>query len=144
MKREDLKADTEYATTLGVHVKVVDVENIGWAVRGGEWVEAPSTGQRYVKGKGYVPYQNNVTVKALDIATGTKIVVEPRHLVAEWDAYVKTAQAEQKREKVVKQNAAALTKRAKSAGVTVLVDSRKEEVRVPFEAFDNLLRLAKA
>lgn len=143
MKREDLKADTEYATNLGVHVKVVDVETIGWSVIKGEWVEAPSQGQRFVKGKGFVPYQNNVTIRAIDMETGDRIVVEPRHLVSEWKDYVATARAEIKREKTVKQNAAALQKRAKSAGFTVTADPRKEEVRVPFSTFDDLLRLAK-
>lgn len=144
MKREDLKAGAEYATIHGVKITVVDPEEIGWRVVGDEFERAETWGQRFVKNKGYVPYQTNITVRAVEAETGAKVAIEPRNIVAPWEDYVREATQEQKRAAIIEQNAAALEQRAQNAGVTALVDPRKEEVRLPFDAFDSLLRLAKA
>lgn len=144
MKREDLKPDTDYATDLGQRVKVIGPDEIGWEIIAGDWVQAESHAQRFVKGKGYVPYQNNVTIRAVESETGAKMVIEPRHLLSDWEAYVAKAREDARRAEIREQNGSALEARATAAGLQVLVDPRKQEVRVPFDAFDNLLRLAKA
>lgn len=153
MKREDVVPGGEYATDLGEHVRIAPEEvgedagtpfpSAGWRVEGGEWAEAEEWGQRLLKEGGYKKYQSNVALRATDVATETKIVIEPRRLMLPWEDHVKALQVANEERDAMEANAQALRMRAEKVKVKARPDMRKQEVRVSFADFDTLLRKAK-
>lgn len=89
MKRADVTDATDYLTTQGQHVRVLDTTP-GWALLDGEWVEAKAKRRRYVKDQGWMEYQTNYAIRAeLVDPEGwpiAKLVLHPRVLVREWKA----------------------------------------------------------
>lgn len=144
MKRSDIQVGGEYATDTGMHVRIVDLEP-GWAIdpETREWVQRPAYAKRFIRGKGFVEYQTNINIKAEEVPTGRKTVVEPRHLVGPWEDYAAQQEAVQGALALAQANGQALAARASRAGVEPLVDPEREEVVLDFAAFDSLLRLAR-
>jgi hypothetical protein len=153
VKREEVVAGAEYATDLGVHVRVEPeppnkdgsptVPSAGWTVQGRKWVKAEEYGQRLVKGGVYKAYQTNVAIRAVEVDTKRKIVIEPRRLVATWEDHLKEIARLKEVREAAEANAHALLTRASKAAVKVNTDVKKEEVRLSFGDFDTLLRKAK-
>lgn len=152
MKREEVIAGGEYATDLGVHVRIepeFDDEgkpvapSAGWAVVGGEWGADEQFGTRLLKDGSTKQYQSNVALRATEVDTGLKVVVEPRRLMRTWDDHLKHLTAASEQRESLEANADALRLRAEKASVKARPDLRKQEVRVSFADFDALLRRAK-
>lgn len=154
VKREEVVAGAEYATDLGVHVRVeaeppaedgseVTLPSTGWAVQDGEWVEAEVYKQRRLQDGSYRQYLTTVALRATEVDTGTKVTVEPRRLVATWEDHVAASKRAVAEREDAEANARALTLRAEQAHVHVHTDARKREVRMSFADADTLLRKAK-
>lgn len=154
MKREEVVPGAEYATDLGVHVRVepepagedgetTTIPSAGWNVEANNWVKAEEYGQRLLKGGGYKRYQTNVSIRATEVDTGIKVAIEPRRLVATWDDHVRQFGVAKEQREQAEANASALLTRAAKAKVKVLADPRKEEARLSFDDLDTLLRKAR-
>lgn len=153
MKREEVVAGAEYATDLGVRVRIepetpgedgaVPIPSAGWAVKDGEWVQEEDWGLRLLKDGSHKRYLSNVSLRATEVDTGTKIVVEPRRLTLPWDEHVKAMHKAVEQREALETNAEALRLRAERAKVRARTDLRKREVHVSFDDFDTLLRKAR-
>jgi hypothetical protein len=154
VKREEVVAGAEYATDLGVHVRVepevdpesgevIDTPSSGWKVVDGDWVPDHTKGKRLLKGGGTRDYLSNTSIRATEVDTGRKITIEPRRLTMTWDDHVVAlAQSNEEREQM-EYSAQALVVRAGKAGVKAHPDLRRRELRMSFTDADTLLRKAK-
>lgn len=144
MKRKDIEVGGEYATDTGLHVRVEDLAP-GWSIDPGtgDWVEHKALAKRFIKGRGYVEYQTSIALKAVEVTSGRKCVVEPRHLLGPWSDYAAEYAVQQQRQELVNANAEALLLRASMAGVEPRVDPQRQEVVLTFDAMDTLLRRAR-
>lgn len=154
MKRGEVVAGAEYATDLGVHVRVepeppaadgstVTVPSAGWSVQDGAWVQVTTTGQRKMRSGVYKSYLSNVAVRAVEVDTKTKVVIEPRRLICSWPEHLLTLAETREQTDNTLANAQALTARAAALKVTIKPDIRRREARVSFTDMDTLLRKAK-
>lgn len=93
MRRSDLEAGGLYAGSDGKCYEIVDMTS-GWRVESGKWIEDQGIRNRYMPGRGEVPYRTNLAIRAWihEVGDDGKMhrhhaVVDPRHLIAPWDEY---------------------------------------------------------
>lgn len=119
MRRKDLTVGEHYATTSGVRYEVVSIE-AGKGVLDGRFVDDQRYENRFVAGKGHVPYQTNPRIAVYlvhDNGHKEAQAIEPRILVETWADYEAKQKVTRKTFAEQQRTARALTAAAKKAGL---------------------------
>src|SRR6185312_1685789 len=119
MRRGELVVGGQYATDSGLHVEVVSTE-AGMGVKDGQHVEAKRFEQRYVHGRGRMPFQTNpnIAIWVID-EKGQKnaAVIDPRRIKEPWKAHETALTKEQAKFKDAQRTRRALTAAARQKGL---------------------------